>query len=169
MVTGFLEVITGPVFSGKTSTLINRIQRTPGKFLVLKPFDELNNEPISQIVSHSEESFPALAILNDAYLSEIANYEWIFIDNIHSFNKNNFQGNILKNITSMLGKGAVVTCTSLNYDYFGKPFPITDAILKMADAITMLTAKCSICGTDANFSQKIQQNICPRCSLHYKP
>ncbi len=167
MVTGFLELITGPVFSGKTSTLINRIKRSSGRCLVLMPWDSSDASGISQLISHNEESFPALCLQNSEAFAKLPFYDWIFMDNIHKFTKPLYQGNILQTIGSMLGKGSVVICAGLDYDYNGKPLPLTEAITQMADAITMLTAKCSECGAEAVFSHQEGEKLLPRCPLHY--
>ena len=169
MVTGFLELIIGPAFSGKTSTLISRIKRSPGRCLVLKPSDDTELSGISQLLSHNQETFPALCLQSAEEFASLPFYDWIFIDNVHAFTKAHYQGNILQTIGSMLGKGSVVTCAGLDYDDMGNPLPLIEAISQMADAITILTDKDSESSSETLLSAKIEGYAMPDGLVRYNP
>lgn len=155
--TGWIEVICGPMFSGKTEELIRRLRRAMiarQNVLVFKPridtrYDEAN------ITSHSELSMPSIPISN---AEEIMNYitpgtQVVGIDEVQFFDSN------LVNICQRLAdRGVRVICAGLDQDYRGQPFEPMPQLLAIAEYITKTLAICMSCGNPASRTQRLVES-----------
>ncbi|UUD35467.1 thymidine kinase [Mycoplasmopsis caviae] len=148
---GILEVITGPMFSGKTEELIKRIkilEIADIKTLVLKPkFDNRFSE--TEIVSRTGARVVAKNIQNSSDIMKFWNssYKAVAIDEINFLDEG-----ILDVIDELVLKGVRVLCSGLDMDFLRRPFGVTPAILAIADHITKLKAVCMKCKSIAGFS-----------------
>lgn len=153
---GRIEIICGPMFSGKTEELIRRVKRlqhAKRKYVIFKPridttsgFEDISSHDGNRLESHPVAS--AADILS--YLREHKDVEYIAIDAIHFFD--NF---IVKLLKALITKGYTIIATGLDKDFRGEPFGPMGELLVMADDVTKLSAVCTICGKDAYYTQRV--------------
>lgn len=150
---GKLTVITGPMYSGKTSKLISEVGNTLElglKPLVVKPIID-NRYSVDDIKSHDDISLknmtglPVMRLHVDDFpsLNQIDGIDILFIDEVQFFNK---IGNI---IDAYLNLGIHVVAVGLDMDSDGKAFGSMPLLLIKADEVVKLKAKCSVCGEEA--------------------
>jgi thymidine kinase len=150
--TGWIEVITGCMFSGKTEELIRRLRRAQiakQKVKIFKPKIDTRFADDS-IVSHSEQSLPSIQIkdINDAFeLSDDA--QVIGIDEAQFFSED-----IINICTKLADKGKRVIVAGLDQDYRGVPFEPIPQLLAIAEYITKSLAICVECGNPADKTQR---------------
>ena len=153
---GCIEVICGPMFSGKTEELIRRLKRSiiaKNKILVFKP--EIDNRYSDNlVVSHNKNSIESITIKNEAEILDVPNnINTIGIDEIQFFNKN-----IIDVCIQLANKNKRVIVSGLDKDFKGNPFGIMPDILSEAEYITKLNAICNICGDYAFFTKRISKD-----------
>lgn len=153
MKTGRIEVITGCMFSGKSEELIRRIRRcqiAKMNILVFKPTVDTRFSS-QEIVSHSGQAVNALLADNAQVIAEMAdNYQVIAIDEAQFFDE------ALIPLARQLAKeGKRVILAGLDMDFRGEPFGPMPQLMALADEVLKLTAICSICGEDANMTQRL--------------
>lgn len=154
--TGWIEVITGCMFSGKTEELIRRLRRAQiakQKVKIFKPrIDARYSE--NSIVSHNEQSLPSILIDDIIEVLEHANdAQVIGIDEAQFFNEG------IVHICNMLAsKGKRVIVAGLDQDYTGKPFEPMPQLLAIAEYITKQHAICVVCGNPADKTQRKTSN-----------
>ena len=148
--TGWIEVICGSMFSGKTEELIRRLKRAQiahQRIEIFKPSVDTRYHETA-IVSHDENSIrstPVTASQNILLLAEDA--QVIGIDEAQFFDAE------LPNVAEALAsKGVRVIVAGLDMDFQGQPFGPIPALLAKADYITKLHAICVKCGSIANHS-----------------
>ncbi len=150
--TGWIEVITGCMFSGKTEELIRRLRRAQiakQQVKIFKPKIDTRFADDS-IVSHSEQSLPSIQIkdINDALeLSDDA--QVIGIDEAQFFSEDT-----IKVCTELADKGKRVIVAGLDQDYRGIPFEPIPHLLAIAEYITKSLAICVECGNPADKTQR---------------
>lgn len=151
--TGWLEVITGCMFSGKTEELIRRLNRARyarQKVLIFKPrIDARYSE--SSVVSHSKQELVAIAI-DDAseMLSHALDAEVIGVDEAQFF------GDKLVSVVERLANaGKRVVIAGLDQDYLGRPFAPIPHLMAVAEYVTKNLAICVRCGNPADRSQRL--------------
>lgn len=152
---GKLEVICGPMFSGKSEELIRRLRRAKiaqQKVLTLKhKFD--NRQTLTQVVSHDGNTFEAHPIESITTIIETVaqhNFDVIGIDEVQFFDTA-----ILSVICTLIDQGKRVIVAGLDLDFRGVPFGPIPLLLAIADNITKLQSICTSCGSDAHFSQRL--------------
>jgi len=150
---GWIEVIAGSMFSGKSEELIRRLRRAKiarQKVQVFKP--ELDARfSDNHIVSHSEMRHESSNILNAAQIMERIepDTEVVGIDEGQFFDEE------LVNVANELARrGLRVIIAGLDQDYTGKPFEPMPQLLAIAEYITKTHAICMKCGQPANYSQR---------------
>jgi len=150
--TGWIEVITGCMFSGKTEELIRRLRRAQiakQKVKIFKPrIDARYSE--NSIVSHNEQSLPSILIddiIEVLKLSEDA--QVIGIDEAQFFNEG-----IVHICNLLASRGKRVIVAGLDQDYTGKPFEPIPQLLAIAEYITKQHAICVVCGNPADKTQR---------------
>ncbi|NJD98223.1 thymidine kinase [Thermococcus sp. LS1] len=156
---GFLEVITGPMFAGKTTELIKRIERqmfAKRKAALFKPAID-NRYSEDEIVAHNGLRYEAFVIPTDEEgvrkIEEITKregFEVIGIDEVQFFPMG-----IVETLNRLADDGVYVIASGLNLDFKGDPFPVTRELLVRADNIIYLTAVCTVCGRPATRSQRL--------------
>lgn len=152
---GWIEVICGSMFSGKTEELIRRLRRAQiakQKVLVFKPkIDTRYSESI--ITSHSKLTIPSILIEKS---SDIFNYvtdetQVIGIDEVQFLDKG-----IVKVCQKLADRGIRVIAAGLDQDYRGEPFDPIPQLLSIAEYITKTLAVCMVCGSPAaNRTQRL--------------
>ena len=150
--TGWIEIIAGCMFSGKTEELIRRLRRATiakQRVKIFKPKID-NRYSSSDIVSHSEQSLPSILIedINDVLkYSEESNV--IGIDEAQFFNND-----IIKVCNKLANDGKRVIVAGLDQDYQGIPFEPMPQLLAIAEYITKTLAICVNCGNPADKTQR---------------
>lgn len=150
--TGWIEVITGCMFSGKTEELIRRLRRAQiakQKVKIFKPRIDARYSD-SSIVSHNEQSLPSILIddINDLP-AQVNDAQVIGIDEAQFFNVEIIQ---ICNMLASQGKRVIIA--GLDQDYTGKPFEPMPQLLAIAEYITKQHAICVICGNPADKTQR---------------
>lgn len=150
--TGWIEVIAGCMFSGKTEELIRRLRRAKiakQEVKIFKPKID-NRFSNSDIVSHSEQSLPSI-LIDD--IKEIYKYsddaEVIGIDEAQFFSYD-----IVDVCNKLANEGKRVIIAGLDQDYRGMPFEPMPQLLATAEYITKTLAICVVCGNPADKTQR---------------
>jgi thymidine kinase len=151
---GWIEVIAGSMFSGKSEELIRRLRRARIarlKVQVFKPEIDLRYSR-DHIVSHSEMRHESSAVRTAAEILELVEptTEVVGID------EGQFFDNDLVGVANTLAeRGVRVIIAGLDQDYTGRPFEPMPQLLAVAEYITKTHAICVRCGQPANYSQRI--------------
>jgi thymidine kinase len=147
---GWIEVICGSMFSGKTEELIRRINRAliaKQSVKVFKP-DIDNRYHASDIVSHSESSKKGLAVKSAYEIIEKSQpNDVICIDEAQFFDKD-----ILEVCQLLANRRHRVIVAGLDTDSKGRPFGHMPQLMALAEFVTKLHAICSVCGNMANYT-----------------
>jgi thymidine kinase len=149
---GWIEVICGSMFSGKTEELIRRLKRVEIAHLkaeIFKPsFDTRFDE--QKIVSHDANKIQSTPVENSQTILLLAqNVDVVGIDEAQFFDD---QIPIVCETLALSGMRVIVA--GLDMDYTGKPFGPMPGLLAIADYITKLHAICVVCGNIANVSYR---------------
>jgi thymidine kinase len=149
---GWIEVICGSMFSGKTEELIRRLKRVEfanQKLLLFKPkIDDRYSE--ENVVSHKGSSFTAIAVSSS---DEILNH-WKK-ERIVAIDEAQFFDHALVHVCNQLAeKGVRIIIAGLDMDYLGKPFGPMPELLCTAEYVTKVHAICVSCGNLAQFSHR---------------
>ena len=154
---GFLHVISGSMFSGKTTELIRickQYQSIDKKIMSVNYCNDRRYDEIGNICSHNKEVFETMLSLSD--LREILvhpnleDYDIIMIDEVQ-FLKNSLQ--TIKVLVEDMGK--IVITSGLDGDYLQQPFGEVCNLIVFADKFTKLNAVCKLTKEDASFSKRI--------------
>jgi thymidine kinase len=149
---GWVEIITGSMFSGKTEELIRRIRRAEianQKFKLYKPKIE-NRYSETEIISHDKTSISSNPVENPGeILKDFKNYDVIGIDEAQFFD------NTLTHVVNeMADNGIRVIVAGLDMDFKGNPFNPMPQLMAIAEYITKTHAICIKCGDLANYSHR---------------
>ncbi|SHE28945.1 thymidine kinase [Thermoanaerobacter uzonensis DSM 18761] len=151
---GFIEVIVGPMFSGKSEELIRRIKRAQiakQKVQVFKPAID-DRYSIDKVVSHNGTNINAISIVKASEIIELLeeDTEVIAIDEIQFFDHS-----IVDVVREIADLGKRVICAGLDMDFRGEPFGPTPDIMAIAESVDKLTAICVKCGNPATRTQRL--------------
>jgi thymidine kinase len=154
---GFLHVISGSMFSGKTTELIRickQYQSIDKKILSVNYCNDRRYDAIGNICSHNHEVFQTILSLSDLQeildYSNLEDYDVIMIDEVQ-FLKNALQ--TIKVLVEQMGK--IVITSGLDGDYLQQPFGDVCHLIAFADKFTKLNAVCKLTKEDASFSKRI--------------
>ncbi len=150
---GYIEVICGSMFSGKTEELIRRLIRAQiakQKVVVFKPRID-NRFHKEKIVSHSKQEIPSIVIQDaEEILHHAVFAQVIGIDEAQFFNND-----LVEIVQKLADSGKRVIIAGLDTDYRGIPFEPLPNLLAIADDIVKMHAICMRCGAQANYTQRI--------------
>ena len=151
---GYIEVITGCMFAGKTEELIRRINvlRFANKnILVFKPKidNRFSNEAV---VSHAGSSVKSIDIEHaiDIISYVEADTDVVAIDEVQFFDEE-----IVRVCEYLALKGLRVMVAGLDMDFRGEPFGVIPTLMTTAEFVTKLTAVCTTCGAPATRTQRL--------------
>ncbi len=149
---GFIEVICGCMFSGKTNELISRVS-TSGiekqKIGLFKPSVDVRYHA-DNIVSHDAHVLEAKPLQEAMDILDHADDLALFaIDEAQFFGQE-----IVGAIEQLANQGKRVIIAGLDMDYMGRPFGPMPALLSIANHVTKLHAQCEQCGDEARFSYR---------------
>lgn len=151
---GFLEVVCGSMFSGKSEELIRRLKRAKiakKNIIVFKhSFD--NRTSTEHVASHNGNTIKAIPVEQAQLIAEKTpnNSDIVGIDEAQFFSHA-----LIEVILDLVDAGKKVIIAGLNLDHRGVPFGPMPTLIAMADRVTKLSAICIVCGDEAFFSQRI--------------
>lgn len=151
---GWVEVVCGPMFSGKTEELIRRLRRAQyakQRVQVFKPLVDDRYDP-DAVVTHNQESLPGVAVtdvssMRDALDPHVA---VIGIDEVQFFDEA-----IVDFCEELADSGCRVIVAGLDLDYRGVPFGPMPRLLSIAEYVTKLLSICVRCGNPAHYSYRM--------------
>lgn len=160
---GYIEVITGPMFSGKSEELIRRVRRyryAKKKIIVMKPMID-DRYSKSEVVSHNNNKIEAICIqtAEDILNNEPDELGVVAIDEIQFIQDSILEDGTKLSVVDVLEKladnGHIVIVSGLDQTFQGEPFGFMGELLAKADYVTKLSAVCVKCGAPATKSQRL--------------
>lgn len=155
--TGWIEVICGSMFSGKTEELIRRVRRAQiarQKVELFKPSIDTRYSD-NEIVSHDSQKLPSRVVKDANEIIALSlEAQVVAIDEAQFYKKN-----LVKVAKTLANMGKRVIIAGLDTDYRGEPFQPIPELLAIAEYITKTHAICVICGNPANFTQRKTESL----------
>lgn len=151
---GWLELICGSMFSGKSEELIRRVKRATYAKQEVKVFKPAIDNRYSEeaVVSHNGISMTSHVISSSAelwdHISESTDV--IAVDEVQFFGES-----IIGDLSSLADKGYRVIAAGLDMDFRGEPFGVVPNLMAVAESVTKLQAVCSVCGSPASRTQRL--------------
>jgi thymidine kinase len=149
---GWIEVVCGSMFSGKTEELIRRMRRAQfanQRLIIFKPKVD-NRYGDEEVVSHKGERIPAAVVSTSREILErITDERVVGIDEAQFFDME-----LVEVCNTLAGNGVRVICAGLDMDFKGKPFGPFPFLLAAAEYVTKVHAICMECGNLAQFSHR---------------
>jgi len=150
---GWLEVVCGPMFSGKSEELIRRLRRAEiagQRALIVKPRID-DRYDIGHVVSHAGAKMRAVAVSRPEDIPGLADgYDVIGIDEVQFFTSE-----IVFVIDVLVARGTRVVAAGLDQDFRGRPFRSLPELLCRAELVDKLQAVCHRCGGPATMTQRL--------------
>jgi thymidine kinase len=154
---GWIEVICGPMFSGKSEELIRRLRRAKiarKRVQVFKPTLD-DRYAVDEIVSHGDQRMKSDAVNSAAEILQKLDWRTQVI----GIDESNFFGPALVNVAGQLADtGKQVIIAGLDTDYLGRPFTPMPELLCLAESITKALAICMRCGNPAKHTQRLVES-----------
>lgn len=150
---GWIEVICGSMFSGKTEELIRRLRRAEfakQDLILFKPsVDQRYSE--KNVVSHRGTEFNAVLVASAKdVLNNVESQKVVAIDEAQFFDEE-----LVEVASELSGRGIRVILAGLDMDYTGAPFGPMPALLASAEYVSKVHAICVSCGNLAQFSNRL--------------
>jgi len=151
---GWIEVITGSMYAGKSEELIRRIKRleyAKTNFEVFRPAID-NRYSETEVASHSGQKYVSHIINNAMEILDHIDYhtQAVCVDEVQ------FLGEDFVAIADDLAdRGVRVICAGLDRDFRGEPFGIMPQLITKAEFVQKLTAICAVCGSPATRTQRL--------------
>jgi len=151
---GWIEVITGPMFAGKTEELIRRVRRLQyanRNIIVFKPSID-DRYADNEVVSHNDSRTRSVSILKASEIMEYINIDTdvVAIDEIQFLDED-----AVEICEYLADKGIRVIVSGLDRNFRGEPFSFMPKLLAIAEYVTKLSAICVKCHTPATRTQRI--------------
>lgn len=181
-VPGVLEVITGPMFSGKSEELIRRLKRARiarQRVACYKPDIDLRYHRTA-IASHSSQTHEANTVstveeLRAAVFPQLGEIEVVGVDEVQFLSPE-----IISLALELVSLGKRVIMAGLDTTFANEPFGPVPSLMALADKVTKLSAVCMICGAAAIHTQRLGQSqelvvvgaaglYEARCRAHFTP
>ena len=151
---GWIEIICGPMFAGKTEELLRRVKRleyAKKNIVVFKPLMD-NRYANDEVVSHNNNRTKSV---NVSYARQMLDYvdketDVVAIDEIQFLDEE-----AAEIVEFFASKGIRVIASGLDKDFRGEPFSFMPKLLSIAEYVTKLTAICVKCGSPATRTQRI--------------
>ena len=154
---GWIEVICGPMFSGKSEELMRRLRRARiarQRVQVFKPAFDNRYSP-DEIVSHADQRMKSEVVSSAREILDKTDTGTQVI----GVDESNFFGPELAGIASRLAdSGKQVILAGLDTDFLGRPFPPMPELLCLAESITKMLAICMRCGNPAKHTQRLVES-----------
>lgn len=152
---GKIELILGPMFSGKTTTLLTRYRRymIAGKKVLLVKNEKDSRYGTKKITTHDNISMEAICCSKLGEIDDkVSKYQVICIDEIQ------FYPDAVKYVDKWANQGLIVEASGLNGTFNRKPFEVISNLLPIVENVTFLTAICKKTGMDAVFSKRLSSD-----------
>ncbi len=151
---GWIEVITGPMFAGKTEELIRRVKRlqyAKKNIIVFKPSID-NRFSDEDVMSHDKNKTRSINVKTskDVLMSVNEETDVVAIDEVQFLDEG-----IVSVIEHLANQNKRVILSGLDMDFRGEPFSMMPVLLSMAEYVTKLSAVCVKCGQPATRTQRI--------------
>ncbi|MBL6667530.1 MAG: thymidine kinase [Crocinitomicaceae bacterium TMED16] len=150
---GWIEVICGSMFSGKTEELIRRLRRAEfakQDLILFKPSVDIRYSE-KNVVSHRGTEFNAVLVSSSKeILDTVKNQKVVAIDEAQFFDDQ-----LVEVASELAGRGIRVILAGLDMDYKGTPFGPMPALLASAEYVSKVHAICVSCGNLAQFSNRL--------------
>lgn len=154
---GWIEVICGPMFSGKSEELIRRLRRAMiarKRVQVFKPSIDTRYSD-TEIVSHGDIRMKSEVVSGAAEI--LKKMDWR--TQVIGVDEPNFMGPELIDVANQLAdSGKQVIISGLDTDYMGRPFAPIPELLALAESITKTLAICMRCGNPAKHTQRLVES-----------
>ena len=179
---GVLEVITGPMFSGKSEELIRRLKRARiarQRVACFKPDIDIRYNRTA-IASHSQQSHEASPVtsvehLRSTLFPQLDEVEVVGVDEVQFLSEE-----VISLSSELVALGKRVLLAGLDMTFTAEPFGPVPALMAMADKVTKLSAVCMVCGASAIHTQRLGQSqelvvvgasglYEARCRAHFNP
>ncbi len=151
---GWVEVICGSMFSGKSEELIRRVRRATYGNLSVRVFKPAidNRYKEDSIVSHNGTSVLARPVSESlAILPEVGDsVDIVGIDEVQFFDEN-----IVEVVECLADRGIRVIVAGLDTDFRGEPFGKVPELMALSESVTKLNAICPVCGSPASRTQRL--------------
>lgn len=152
---GWVEVICGSMFSGKTEELIRRLNRAiiaKQKVEIFKPKIDTRYHQ-TEVVSHNDTRIRSTPVdFAEDILLKVSNCEVVGIDEAQFFDPR-----LVEVVNQLASKGKRVIIAGLDMDFSGKPFGPMPQLMAVAEYITKVHAICVQCGGIASYSYRLAQ------------
>ncbi|GAB5367483.1 hypothetical protein AAMO2058_001234100 [Amorphochlora amoebiformis] len=174
---GRIEVIMGPMFAGKTSTLLRRVkeeEREGRSVLVVKSAKD-KRYATDAVVTHDGEKRGCAAVERLDHLPEdlLEDIDVVAVD------ESQFFSDLLETCVKIAESGKLVITAGLDMDFRGKAFGETSELARVADTSTKLKAICTVCGDPASYTTRLIKDptqtvvggaeiYAPVCSTHFE-
>ncbi|MGL4796454.1 MAG: thymidine kinase [Paraclostridium sp.] len=151
---GYIEVVIGPMYSGKSEELIRRLKRAEiakQNVVVFKPvIDDRYSK--KDVVSHSGYTINAIPIQKSSQIYDYIQEDTqvVGIDEVQFFDDE-----VVEVAIDLANKGIRVISAGLDMDFKGEPFGPTPRLLAVAEFVDKIQAICSVCGQPATRSQRL--------------
>jgi thymidine kinase len=153
---GWIEVISGSMFSGKTEELIRRLNRARiarQKVEIFKPVTDIRYS-VEDVVSHDENAIRSTPVDTAANILLLTgDVDVVGIDEAQFFDSG-----LIEVCEKLANMGIRVIVAGLDMDYAGKPFGPMPQLMAVADFVTKVHAICMKCGSLAQYSHRLSMN-----------
>jgi len=150
---GWLEVVCGPMFCGKSEELIRRLRRAEiagQRCLIVKPSID-DRYDVGHVVSHAGAKMRAVTARSGDEVRRLAgSYDAVGIDEVQFFDRS-----IVDAIDDLVRSGVRVVAAGLAQDFRGLPFGAMPTLLCVAEFVDKLEAVCHRCGGPATMTQRL--------------
>src|SRR5262249_46182708 len=150
---GWLEVVCGPMFSGKSEELIRRLRRAEiagQKALIVKPAID-DRYDVGHVVSHAGAKMRAVTAATSGQVLHLATGDdAVGIDEVQFFD-----GEIVETVNALVARGTRVVVSGLAQDFRALPFGAMPTLLCIAEFVDKLEAVCHRCGGAATLTQRL--------------
>jgi thymidine kinase len=155
MASGWIHVITGCMFSGKTDELLRLLRRAEiagRRVMLVRP--KLDDRTAPEVVeSRSGVAFRARPVAGSAEIPALVSRERASVVAIDEAQF--FDDGIVEIAELLASEGRMVLLSGLDQDFLGRPFGQLPQLLALADEVTKLTAICTVCGAEATRTQRL--------------
>lgn len=174
---GSIEVICGPMFSGKTEELIRRVKRAQiakQRVQIFKPAIDIRYDE-TKVVSHSSQKIESIPVQSavDILKNVKDSTRIVAIDEVQFFDQE-----VTTVVSKLAARGCRVICAGLDLDYKSVPFGPMPVLLAIADYVQKVQAICTVCGAPATRSYRLndssekillgeKETYEARCRAHY--
>ena len=153
---GKIELIIGPMFSGKSTRLIEQMRKyvyKAKKTIMVKYYADQRYSEMSEVVTHDVIKYDSIncKLLRNSF-ETLKQYDVIGID------EGQFFADLVEVCEELALMGKIILIAALNGDFRMEPFPVIQRIISKADKIKLLKAYCFNCHKDAKFSLRIVQS-----------